>query len=354
MFYSNFIKKLSAVSMTSFTLALASISSTAIGDEKHDMSFGEWSSPVNLSASSPGINTAAREGCQVLSPDGLSLLFASDQPDASRDETRKDLDLWVAERAHKNMLFSTPRNLGSIVNSVKDEVCPTLSKNGKRLYFASNRDEGCGDRDLYFSTRENKHDNFNWQDPVHLGCDINSDKRDHGASYFKTEDDGELLYFSSNRPTDDTRFSGHNIYVVKIGRDGVPKKSTLNLVDGLNTTNSESRPFLRKDGLEIFFDKDIGDGNREDLWVATRNSQSEPFSDAKQILSVASAGRNIRPALNQKATTLYFTSTRSVGSLGRADIWVTTRDMIENQDDSNNAHDNDDEDDDDSDNEDDD
>ncbi len=304
-----------------------------------DKLFSSWSSPVNLEVTSPGINTAAREGCQVLSPDGLSLIFASDRPNPGRDATRTDLDLWVAERKDKNSAFSLPYSLGAVINSIGDEVCPTVSTNGRYLYFASNREGGCGDRDLYLSVRQNKYDNLNWEAPVHLGCEINSTGRDHGASFFKAEENGTYLYFSSNRKTYNDNYKGHNIYRVKIAKNGLPLLSTLKIVEAVSSKMNDSRPFLRKDGLEIFFDRDIGDGNREDLWSATRNKHAKSFSNAAPIAILKSKGRNIRPTLNKDASILYFTSTRSTNSLGRADIWVSTRTEID--DDENKEEDSD-------------
>lgn len=322
--------RMNAILALSFVSLLMVSHATSYADEK----FGDWSKPVNLDTLSPQINTSAREGCQVLSADGLSLYFASDQPDSSRDASRQDLDLWVAERQDKKMPFSAPYHLGNVINSQQDEVCPTLSKNGRALYFASNRIGGCGDRDLYLSVRNNKYDNLNWQTPLHLGCKINSTSRDHGASIFRLKKAKTFLYFSSNRSTNSENYRGHNIYQVKLDKNGIPILSTLKIVKGVSSINNDSRPFLRKDGLEIFFDRDVKNSNREEIWAASRDKNSHSFSNAVPITALSSTGRDIRPSLNKTATTLYFTSTRSEGSLGRADIWVSTRIELEDEDES--------------------
>lgn len=67
---------------------------------------------------------------------------------------------------------------------------PTVSKDGKRLYFASDRDGGLGGTDIYRSVWYNSV----WGEPENLGILINTE----GDEMFPFVDENEVLYYSSN------------------------------------------------------------------------------------------------------------------------------------------------------------
>ena len=85
----------------------------------------------------------------VIRRDGRELLLESNRPGAIGGS----LDLWVSTRTSTSELWSTPVNLGPVVNSAAVEARPALSFRGTELYFNSNRPGGFGSQDLYVSTR---------------------------------------------------------------------------------------------------------------------------------------------------------------------------------------------------------
>src|SRR6185436_14302649 len=78
-----------------------------------------WSEPVHLG---PPVNTPSADQSPALSPDGLSLYFASDRPG-----TLGGVDLWVSRRASHHSPWGTPVNLGTGINSPGIESGPNLS-----------------------------------------------------------------------------------------------------------------------------------------------------------------------------------------------------------------------------------
>ena len=73
--------------------------------------------------------------------------------------------------------WSPPKNLGSTINTQFQELSPSLSADGKTLYFSSNGRKGKGSFDVYASTRLD--DSWtNWSEPINLGDPINSEGRD--------------------------------------------------------------------------------------------------------------------------------------------------------------------------------
>jgi Tol biopolymer transport system component len=102
---------------------------------------GTYQKPENLGLP---INTSERESNPYISPDGRYILyFSSDKTGFG------EVDLYISFK-RKNK-WTTPKNLGSEINSKLAEFCPFVQQKEKRLYFS--RQEKVGDRfkeNLYF------------------------------------------------------------------------------------------------------------------------------------------------------------------------------------------------------------
>lgn len=148
-----------------------------------------WGVPENLG---PHINTSVDDAATALSADGLALYFAS-----KRSGGYDDWDLWVATRATVDDPWGEPNNLGPIVNSEYTEICPSLSADGLSLYFCEGyefRPEGLGNGDLWVTTRATVSDP--WGPPENLGAAVNSSSLDMSPSI---SSDGRALFFQSTR-----------------------------------------------------------------------------------------------------------------------------------------------------------
>jgi len=66
----------------------------------------------------------------------------------------------AAEVANVDFTFGEPTNMGPTVNSTSNEQAPSISADGRTLFFASNRPGGSGGQDLYVMTRETIHDDW--------------------------------------------------------------------------------------------------------------------------------------------------------------------------------------------------
>lgn len=306
---------------TPFKIILGVLTLVALTSSAHAQKFSDWSAPINLGEN---INSPATDGCPFISKDRLSLYFASNRPG-----TTGQLDLYVSERASKNDPWGAPHNLGITINGTANEFCPMLTTNQRMLFFVSNRPGGCGGDDLYVSIRRNKRDNFAWESPVNLGCQVNSPQNDFTPSIFEDESGDAILYFSSNRPGGP---GGTDIYASALLDEETLTFDTPIMVPGLNTEFNDQRPNVRRDGLEIFFDSDRhGSVGSFDLWTATRESTSDNWSTPTNLgFVVNSAAVEGRPSLSFDATTLYFMSSRLGGS-GGVDLYVTTRAKLPRQ-----------------------
>ena len=308
-------------------VAALAVGAAAIAAVAGAATFSGWSTAVSAEAAgaTADLNTVALEGCPALSRDGRSLYFAS-----NRAGGLGGLDIWVAQRERVGDAWDAPVNAGAAINTAADEFCPSPLRNGHGFLFVSTRAGGCGGADIY-ATRD--HPTRGWAEPQNLGCAVNS-AADEASPSLVPSDDGTVLYFSSTRPggvtaEPPTATAGDSdIYVSGQATDG--SFAAPALAPGLNTRSNESRPNVRRDGLEIFFDSNrAGTFGSADIWSAARASTADSW-DLPQNLGpqVNSAAPDTRPFLSWDATTLYFGSARAGSEGGSSDIYVTTRSRV--------------------------
>lgn len=156
-----------------------------------------WDEPKNLQ--SP-INTKYWESQPSISSDGRMLYFSSDRPGGYGGT-----DIWVSE--FSNSGWSAPKNLGPTVNTSKDEQFPFIHSDNRTLYFSSNGHPGLGKSDLYLTRKDVK---LNWETPINMGYPINSRGQDWNLVVAR---DGKTAYFSSDQLKG---FGGLDIYTFKL------------------------------------------------------------------------------------------------------------------------------------------
>jgi hypothetical protein len=276
--------------------------------------FGEWSTPVRMEE--PINDPSGSTRAPGLSPNGRSLYLSSD-----RAGTLGDLDLWVSHRRNRHAAWETPRHLDAPLSTAFHDANPNLSADGHTLFFNSLRPGGCGNQDLWMSTRENVHDDLAWSAPANLGCVVNGSGIDQGAAYLREPgSERELLYYSSDQPG---ALGKRDIFVSVRAADGTWGRGSP--VVELNSAFDEARPTIRRDGLEIFFwsgDRTGGIASFN-VWTSTRASIDAPWSRP-----VAVFGRQSLPALSPDGTTLYMSTSRP-GSPAITDLYMSSRHRLD-------------------------
>lgn len=139
----------------------------------------EWSEPENLG---PQINSAAWESQPSLSADGRTLYFVSDRPTGYGKR-----DIWVSHYGEEG--WSKAENLGNKINTADDEVSPFIHANNQTLYFASKGHPGFGGFDLFSADLTE----VGWTNPENVGYPLNNS--DDQVSLFITSD-GKKGYYS--------------------------------------------------------------------------------------------------------------------------------------------------------------
>jgi hypothetical protein len=276
-----------------------------------------WSLPVNLGEA---VNSAFEEFLPELSKNGRSLYFASNRPGPFGGE-----DLWVSRRGSPVEPWGPAENLGPVINGPFNERSPALSRDGHLLFLASNRPGGSGGFDIWVSWRSHTDDDFGWQPPVNLGPAVNSAVGDFGPSYFENDDLGmPTLFFASSRPG----VGGVDIYRSELTAAGPFGPATL--VAELSTPHNDFRPTIRFDGLEVIVDSnrpapEIAATGLRDLWVSSRNSPVAAWSVPQHLGTAVNGPYNDSlPALSGDGASLVFTSDRPEG-FGGSDLYQTSR-----------------------------
>ncbi len=145
---------------------------------------GTWRNIRNLG---PNVNSPAWDSQPTISSDGLTVIFASERPGG-----QGGTDLWMTTRSHGGE-WRPAVNLGTMINTVGDDLAPALASDNKTLYFSSDQLPGIGGLDIYASTSGGS----GWSTPKHLGIPVNSENDDYFCGLSLNSQD---MYFTSNRP----------------------------------------------------------------------------------------------------------------------------------------------------------
>ena len=170
---------------------------------------GNWSSTSAFPFNGTGFST----GYGSFSPDGRALYFASDRPDGFGG-----FDLYVSYRVGTS--WSTPENLGAVVNSQGNELAPHFD--GTSLYFSSDWHPGLGAFDIFRAERANER----WTNIYSLGSGINSSRDDLYYSFDNINNKGHLTSNRTGRGQEDiyhvTKTSDNIVIQVKDAVSRIP------------------------------------------------------------------------------------------------------------------------------------
>ncbi len=205
---------------------------------------GNWTAPVSIS---DNINSEFNEGTCTMSADGRTLIFTS----CYGRQGFGSCDLYISEKIGDE--WTSPVNMGANVNSSAWDSQPSLSADGRQLYFISNRGGGVGGRDIWLST---KNDKDVWSKPLNLGRGINTVNEE--VSPF-IHVNGKTLYYATNGLPG---FGGFDIYYVQLEDDKWGKPE--NLGPPINTGEDQVSLFITADGTKGYYsNEDNQDPNKK-------------------------------------------------------------------------------------------
>lgn len=151
---------------------------------------GTWSKPENISI--PYFQNKAGILSGHVLADKSAFVYS-----AETYGTRGVEDIYVSVMG-ADQKWSEPRNLGDKINTQFQEMCPSLSADGRTLYFSSNGRKGSGSFDIYSSVRLD--DSWtNWSAPVNMGSGFNTEGRE---LYFRSYERSGFFVYASTKNSD--------------------------------------------------------------------------------------------------------------------------------------------------------
>jgi len=185
-----------------------------------------WTKPVPFSNT---INSPAWESQPTISADGKTIIFSSNRPGSIGGR-----DLWETHRQTGGK-WSSPTNLGELINTTESEAFPFLHPDGQTLYFSSNGHPGMGREDLFLSRKQ---PNGSWGKPVNLGYPINTKQNEVNLV---TSLNGRTAYYSAPAEPNGTNI---DIFQFELPLDIRPKPVTY--VKAIVTDRLSNQPLVAK------------------------------------------------------------------------------------------------------------
>lgn len=145
---------------------------------------GSWSEPQSMGKN---INSGGRETTAYLTKDGKRLYFSSD-----RSGSFGGTDLYMSE-IRSNGKWGSAVNLGPKVNTIFDEEAPSLSADGKTLYFSSKGHKAMGGFDIFQASWDAT--NLIFKNPENMGFPLNG--ADDDNTYFRSPFEENIAYYAS-------------------------------------------------------------------------------------------------------------------------------------------------------------
>lgn len=216
-----------------------------------------WSKAVN--AGKP-LNTMGNEGAQTITADGRTMYFTA----CNRSDGKGRCDIYSSKE--DNGKWSIPVNIGSPVNSTNWEAQPSISPDGKTLYFVSTKEGGFGQKDIWMS---NLMDNGQWSEPINLGENVNSKGQEQSPFIHP---DNKTLYFASDGRIG---MGGFDLYKVTKNDDGTWSKP-VDLGYPINTSSDEVGLIVNAKGDKAFFSSDRLSAKGRDIFEFELYKEARP------------------------------------------------------------------------------
>lgn len=199
-------------------------------------------------------------GQPSVSADGKYLFFASNMPGG-----QGGADLYYCQMIGGK--WSTPVNLGPKVNSAGTDNFPFIHPSG-RLYFSSNRPGGKGKMDVYYTSLAYG----TWEDPVAMPDPINSPGDDFA---FVADAGMKEGYFSSNRKSNDDIYRFSSLIIRKASCDTLVENNYCYQLIEENAVKFDTLPFR--------YEWNFGDGSPKGIGPSVVHCYPGPGSYLVQL-----------------------------------------------------------------------
>lgn len=183
-----------------------------------------------------------------LSFDGTKLLLV-------KTGNRGNKDIWIS--SFNGNIWSPAKPVKGDINSKSNENHASFSPDGNTIYFSSDRRGGEGGLDIWYSERQSKGE---WGEPVNMGSEINTDK-DETSAFIAPN--GKRFIFAS---TGHFNMGGYDIFRCELELNGTWAQAT-NIGYPLNTTGDNTFYVPINNGLQALYTRFTNEAiGKRDLW----------------------------------------------------------------------------------------
>lgn len=242
-----------------------------------DLDYAEQTDSIHFVYSDgqvPGIAFEANEGAPCVSRDGHLLFFMANASKVKSNGKAGGIE--VSEEGVSNFRIYVAENRNGTFTNVRDLPCngkdfnsihPYISDDGNALYFASDRPGGFGGLDLYVMRRDAS---GNWTKPINLGGTVNTM---YNETYPVIQ--RGRLYFSSKGLIG---YGGYDIYTALMGADdkpGIPQNMGL----PINSFRDDHAFLPFEDGRYGYFGSNRNDSNGNDRVYFFHDHTLDPMAN---------------------------------------------------------------------------
>lgn len=213
---------------------------------------GQWTQAEKLPSL---LNSNYNEGAGSLSPDGRYIYFTR----CGAEDGLGSCDIYVSEKIGNE--WQAPKNLGSNVNSSAWDSQPCIASDGRTLFFTSNRKDGMGGSDIYFSYLQ---DNGQWTKAKNCGKNINTKGNEMSPFIHQSN---SMLYFASD---EHLGMGGFDLFYSKL--ENGKFQEAINLGYPINTIKDENSLTLSAQGDYAIYASDL------DLYKFTMPEEIRPIA----------------------------------------------------------------------------
>lgn len=228
-------------------------------------------------------------------------------------------------------------NLGPIVNSSAEDYGPTVTADGKTIYFVSNRPgskllpNGKLSTDFWAVKKQNSIDTVFTAEFRPYNIDTLPDRDQSGINTILNEGvasisgDGKTLYFTAcNRPDG---YGDCDIYRVSLSGDRWSKP--INLGRNINSEYFDAQPSITPDESRIYFvstrpgPNSSGKGRHTDMdiWFSDWDNDLDEWKPAQNLRELNTSGRECSPFVCSDGRTLIFSSDNHSPNFGGLDFY---------------------------------
>jgi hypothetical protein len=264
----------------------------------------------NLKNLGPDINSPGKDEHVTFTEDGKTMYFAS-----IREGGFGNYDIYRS--TWENGEWTKAVCLTAPVNTERDDYDPSVTLDGKWLFFASNRDNPgpYWDCEIYLT----EWDGESWTEPrIYDSTFVTPGKPDWGATF---PSDLKTFFFSSGRQP----AKPHEVQIFQSKWQGDRWSIPEPMPEPVNTGGWEATPYVTPDGQTLYLNSGRGRPDKKDVDIWKFCFVDGKWDHAELMDGLFRSNKHdYDPCISPDGTKFYFTSNRD-GGLGGSDIWVAEK-----------------------------